>query len=59
MDEREYLIPLPGDALLRVRYQKDRGHILRFTVSLKLTSVASRRRLRATTRRTDLSIGTT
>jgi len=35
MDEREYLIPLPGDALLRVRYQKDRGHILRFTVQLE------------------------
>jgi hypothetical protein len=32
MDEREYFIPLPDDALLRVRYHKDRGRILRFTV---------------------------
>ena len=36
MDEREYLIPLPGDAMLRVRYQKDRGRILRFTVQLEI-----------------------
>ena len=35
MDEREYFIPLPTDAMLRVRYQKDRGHILRFTVQLE------------------------
>ncbi len=35
MDEREYFIPLPGDAMLRVRYQKDRGRILRFVVQLE------------------------
>ena len=35
MDEREYFVPLPGDAMLRVRYQKDRGRILRFTVQLE------------------------
>ena len=35
MDEREYFIPLPDNALLRVRYQKDRGRILRFTVQLE------------------------
>jgi len=35
MDERGYFIPLPGDATLRVRYQKDRGRILRFTVQLE------------------------
>ncbi len=35
MDEREYFIILPGDAVLRVRYQRDRGRILRFTVQLE------------------------
>ena len=35
MDEREYFVPLLGDAVLRVRYQKDRGRILRFTVQLE------------------------
>ena len=35
MDEREYLIPLPSDAMLRVRYQKDHGRILQFTVQLE------------------------
>ncbi|CAG0957657.1 hypothetical protein ANRL3_00658 [Anaerolineae bacterium] len=35
MDEREYFVPLPSDAMLRVRYQKDRGRILRFTVQLE------------------------
>jgi len=35
MDEREYFIPLPGNAMLRVRYQKDRGRILRFAVQLE------------------------
>ena len=35
MDEREYFIPLPDNALLRVRYQKDRGRILRFAVQLE------------------------
>jgi hypothetical protein len=35
MDEREYLIPLLNDAMLRVQYQKDRGHILRFTIQLE------------------------
>jgi hypothetical protein len=33
--EHEYFIPLPNDALLRVRYQKDHGHILRFAVQLE------------------------
>jgi len=32
MDEREFFIPLPDDAALRVRYLKDRGRILRFVV---------------------------
>ncbi len=35
MDEREYFIPLPGGAVLRVRYQKDRGRILHFTAQLE------------------------
>jgi hypothetical protein len=35
MDERQYFIPLPNDAVLRVRYTKDRGHILRFVVQLE------------------------
>ena len=35
MDEREYFIPLPGNALLRVRYRKDRGRILHFTAQLE------------------------
>jgi hypothetical protein len=35
MDEREYFIPLPNNAMLRVRYEKDRGRILRFTVQLE------------------------
>jgi hypothetical protein len=35
VDEREYFILLPGDAQLRVGYQKDRGRILRFTAQLE------------------------
>lgn len=35
MDEREFFIPLPDAAALRVRYLKDRGRILRFTVQLE------------------------
>ena len=35
MDEREYFIPLPNDVMLRVRYEKDRGRILCFTVQLE------------------------
>ncbi len=35
MEQREFFIPLAGDAALRVRYAKDRGRILRFTVQLE------------------------
>jgi len=35
MDEREFFIPLPDAAALRIRYLKDRGRILRFTVQLE------------------------
>lgn len=35
MDEREFFIPLPDTAALRVRYLKDRGRILRFVVQLE------------------------
>lgn len=35
MDEREFFIPLPDAAALRVRYLKDRGRILRFVVQLE------------------------
>lgn len=35
MDEREFFIPLPEAALLRIRYQKERGRILLFTVQLE------------------------
>ena len=35
MDEREYFIPLPDEASLRVRFIKDRGRILRFVVQLE------------------------
>ncbi|MBP6440273.1 MAG: hypothetical protein KA259_01600 [Caldilineaceae bacterium] len=35
MDEREFFIPLPDTATLRVRYLKDRGRILRFVVQLE------------------------
>jgi hypothetical protein len=35
MDEREYFIPLANETLLRVRYPKDRGHVLHFTVQLE------------------------
>lgn len=35
MDEREFFIPLPEDTVLRVRYTKDRGRILRFVVQLE------------------------
>ena len=35
MDEREFFIPLPDAAALRVRYLKDRGRILRFAVQLE------------------------
>ena len=35
MDEREFFIPLPEDTVLRVRYIKDRGRILRFVVQLE------------------------
>jgi hypothetical protein len=36
MDQREFFIPLPGEVALRVRYTKDRGRILRFTVQLEI-----------------------
>ncbi|MDI6769702.1 MAG: hypothetical protein QMD04_08505 [Anaerolineales bacterium] len=35
MDEREYFRVLAGWAVIRVRYQKDRGHILWFSVQLE------------------------
>jgi hypothetical protein len=35
MEEHEFFIPLPDDAVLRVRYTKDRGRILRFVVQLE------------------------
>ncbi len=35
MDEREFYIPLPDTAALRVRYLKDQGRILRFVVQLE------------------------
>lgn len=35
MDEREFFIPLPDAAVLRVRFHKDRGRILRFVVQLE------------------------
>lgn len=35
MDEREFFVPLPEGALLRIRYQKERGRILAFTVQLE------------------------
>ncbi len=35
MDEREYFIPLPDEASLRVCFIKDRGRILRFVVQLE------------------------
>lgn len=35
MVEREFFIPLPGNAVLRVRYRKDRGRILLFSVQLE------------------------
>ena len=35
MDQREFFISLPGGAMLRVRFTKDRGHILRFVVQLE------------------------
>jgi hypothetical protein len=35
MAEREFFIPLPNNALLRVRYQKERGHVLAFVVQLE------------------------
>ena len=35
MDEREFFIPLPDNAALRVKYTKERGHILRFVVQLE------------------------
>ncbi len=35
MDEREFFIPLPDAATLRVHYLKDRGRILRFVVQLE------------------------
>lgn len=35
MDEREFFIPLPDAATLRVRYLKDHGRILRFVVQLE------------------------
>ena len=30
MEQREFFIPLPDNAMLRVRYVKSRGRILRF-----------------------------
>lgn len=36
MDEREFFIPLPNAAALRVRYLKDHGRILRFIVQLEM-----------------------
>ncbi len=35
MDEREYFLLLPNGAIIRVRYAKDRGRILWFTVQLE------------------------
>ena len=35
MEQREFFIPLPDEAALRVRYVKDRGRILRFVVQLE------------------------
>lgn len=36
MEQREFFVPLPDEAALRVRYVKDRGRILRFTVQLEV-----------------------
>jgi hypothetical protein len=35
MEQREFFIPLPDDVMLRVRYVKSRGRILRFVVQLE------------------------
>lgn len=35
MEEREYFVPLPEGAILRVKYYKDRSKILRFVVQLE------------------------
>ena len=40
MDERGYFIPLPENALLRVRYQKDRDRILHYGSQIKTPPMA-------------------
>ena len=35
MDQREFFISLPGGAILRERFTKDLGHVLRFVVQLE------------------------